>query len=491
MKSMTFEKVYNNVCSYISDPKELEMIKNAYICAEKNHSGQKRQSGEAYITHPLAVAFILSEIHADAETIAAGILHDTIEDTCKECPITKEYISEHFNLNVASLVAAVSMINKINFNTKEEENESNAIQLLSGITEDVRSIIIKLADRLHNMRTLEYKPQHKQIMTSTTTMDLYIPIANYLGVYNIKNELEDLCLKYLEPDMHAQLSRKVNLLKSERLSEIKVMMSRIKRALSERDLLSDVTIREKNLYESYKQVQRGHTLRDIPDLFALRILANNTDDCYRTLGIVHSLYQPVDDRFKDYIVRPKVNMYQSIHTTLFGPRGDLVQAQIRTPEMNLVATHGITAYLGDGKSDVNEVLKAKFNFFKSLVEINQSTGSEIEFLKHAKSEILASNTIRCFTPKGSIVELPIGAIAVDFAYKLHTEIGETMTAAIINGSYAEPSTELHDKDRVKIITGLKSEGPNLNWLPHCKTALAKKMIPEYYHRKDRQEELNR
>lgn len=472
---MNLEHLLENIETYNNNEEDLQMIVKAYHYAEKMHTDQKRQSGEPYIVHPLSVAIILSEIEADTNTIVAGLLHDTLEDT----DIKKDDIAHEFNPFVAMLVDGVTKIGKMNFSSREDEVAGNTRKLLSGITEDIRIVLIKLADRLHNMRTLEFKKPEKQKENALETMEIFVPLAYYLGCYRIKSELEDLSFKYINPEMYFELDKKVKKIESETHGDLHSMLSDIHTILTDNNISNEIKARTKNIYGIYKRLKEGNKLNEIHDLLALKIMVDDIKNCYLTLGYVHSLFPPVNGRMKDFLVQPKTNMYQSLHTTVFGKGEHLVQTQIRTFEMDKIASLGLTAYWQDENVVMNDELRNRFQFFKSLVDINSSTSDNREFLEEIRHEILGSN-IYVYTPKGEVIELPIGSTPIDFAYKIHTDVGNSMVAAIINGNYATPESRLQNKDIVKIITNDMAFGPNKEWAEQCQTVLAKKKIRAFY-----------
>lgn len=472
---MNLEHLLENIETYNNNEEDLQMIVKAYHYAEKMHTDQKRQSGEPYIVHPLSVAIILSEIEADTNTIVAGLLHDTLEDT----DIKKDDIAHEFNPFVAMLVDGVTKIGKMNFSSREDEVAGNTRKLLSGITEDIRIVLIKLADRLHNMRTLEFKKPEKQKENALETMEIFVPLAYYLGCYRIKSELEDLSFKYINPEMYFELDKKVKKIESETHGDLHSMLSDIHTILTDNNISNEIKARTKNIYGIYKRLKEGNKLNEIHDLLALKIMVDDIKNCYLTLGYVHSLFPPVNGRMKDFLVQPKTNMYQSLHTTVFGKGEHLVQTQIRTFEMDKIASLGLTAYWQDENVVMNDELRNRFQFFKSLVDINSSTSDNREFLEEIRHEILGSN-IYVYTPKGEVIELPIGSTPIDFAYKIHTDVGNSTVAAIINGNYATPESRLQNKDIVKIITNDMAFGPNKEWAEQCQTVLAKKKIRAFY-----------
>ena len=460
------------------NPNEIEIVKRAYEYAANLHSGQTRQSGEPYISHPLNVAYILAEMHADRDTVCAGLLHDTLEDT----NITKEDISHDFNQNIANLVDGVTKLSKMNFSSKQDQKYANTRKIITGITEDVRIIIIKLADRLHNMRTLQFKSEFKQKENSIETMEIFVPLAYYIGAYRIKSELEDLSLKYLKPDMYKQIEERKIRLEQTSSYCLTEMLSKIERLLRDNSIPNEIKVRTKNIYGIYKRLSEGHRLSDIHDLLALKIMVDNVENCYRTLGMIHSEYHPINDKFKDYICNPKTNMYRSLHTTVFGPDDKLVQTQIRTFDMDRVASFGLTAYWDEQKGKARDVmqedLRQKFQFFKSLTEINSMFGDNQQFVNQVKSELFADK-VYVYTTKGDIIELPRGSTPIDFAYKIHTDIGNTMVGAFVNDEYVPIDYVLQNKDRVRIVTDDLSYGPREDWIDKAHTSLAKRKIREF------------
>ena len=476
MKSASFKELMNNL-NYLSQ-EELEKISKAFSCASKLHKGQKRQSGEDYVSHPLTVAFILSEMKADSDTICAALLHDTIEDT----DITKDQIELLFNKEIASLVDGVTKISNIHFSSREQEIATNTRKIITSLDEDVRIVIIKLADRLHNMRTLEYKNEFKQKETSLETMEIFVPLAYYLGAYKLKNELEDLSFKFLKPDLYGEISEIINKATPELEETTIEILKSINELLENENIPFELKSRIKNVYGIYKNITKGKKLADIHDLLAIKVIVDNIKDCYVTLGLIHSKYTPINREFKDYISLPKTNMYQSIHTTVFGPKDSLVQTQIRTKEMNQINTYGLTAYWDinkeNAKTTMQEDLKSKFQFFKSLTEINALTSDNKEFVAKVKTELFGGN-IYVYTPKGDIIELPYGSTPIDFAYKIHTDIGNTMVGAIVNDNPEAIDYILQNKDRVKIITDPLSFGPRKEWQEKAHTMKAKRLIREF------------
>ena len=474
---MKLDELVEKVQEYLNT-QEIVKVKNAYQYANTLHDGQLRQSGEPYIIHPLTVAYILAEMHADCDTICAGLLHDTLEDT----DTSKEEIAELFGSETANLVDGVTKLKKMNFSSKEEQNMANTRKIITGITSDVRIIIIKLADRLHNMRTLQFKSEFKQKENSMETMDIFVPLAYYIGAYRIKSELEDLSLRYLYPDTYKKIEERKIKVEEDSKSCLQEMLSTIQKILSDKEIPNEIKVRTKNIYGIYKRQQQGHTLSDIHDLLALKIIVDEIENCYITLGAVHSKYNPINDKFKDYIYNPKTNMYRSLHTTVFGPEDRLVQTQIRTFDMDKVASFGLTAYWEthdeNAREEMQSKLKEKYQFFSSLVEMNSMFADNKEFVSQVKKEIF-TDKVYVYTTKGEIIELPKGSNIIDFAYKVNADVGNTMIGATVNNRPVEVDYILRNKDRVKILTDDLSYGPREDWIEKAHTAYAKKKIREF------------
>ncbi len=484
MEELSIDLLLDAVARYQKEG--LDSIKKAYLLAEKLHDGQKRQSGEPYIIHPLSVAFILSQMHADTDTICAALLHDTIEDSS----ITKEEIALLFNPQVAKLVDGVTKISKLNFSSKEEQNLANTRKIILSLTEDVRIIIIKLADRLHNMRTLQYKSRFKQQENALETLELFAPLAYYLGAYTIKNELEDLSLRYLEPKLYDNYQKKRQKLEKDAKNILLTTKDHIQEKLEEHKINNHIQIRIKNIFGLYKKLDAGYSLNTIHDLFALKVITEKVEDCYLSLGLIHSIYPPINERFKDYICNPKTNYYQSLHTTIYGENNRLVQIQIRTQDMDKIANYGIMTYFDLYQGQTREIMQEKlkrYQFYHSLLEIDEVLGDNQDFVKQVKRELFTEK-VHTFTPDGDIIELPKGSSIIDFAYSLSEDIGNTMIGACVNGSMV-PIEEytLKTKDRVHIITDELAYGPKEKWYHLAKTTRAKKLIKSFQEK----EHLNR
>ncbi|MDD7315701.1 MAG: HD domain-containing protein, partial [Bacilli bacterium] len=387
-----------------------------------------------------------------------------------------------FNPEIASLVDGVTKISKLNFSTKQEQNVANTRKIITGITSDVRIIIIKLADRLHNMRTLEYKTEFKQKENSLETMDIFVPLAYYIGAYRIKSELEDLSFRYLKPDIYMSLLDKNKRLEEENKNLLLEMKYKIENILKDNNIPNEIKVRTKNIYGIYKRLHEGERLSDIHDLFSLKIMVDEIDDCYRGLRYVHSLYHPINSKFKDYICNPKTNMYSSLHTTVFGPEGRLIQTQIRTFDMDKIASFGLTAYFdinkGDARKVMQEDLKNKYQFFSSLLEINSVFADNQEFVNQIKNELF-SDKVYIYGMNGRIVELPKGSTVIDYAFNLDSDIGNTMVGAIVNDDYKDVSYVLKNNDRVRIISDELSFGPREEWITKAITTKARKRIREF------------
>ena len=373
------------------DELAIDIITKAYNCANKAHEGQIRQSGEPYISHPLSVAYILASMNADSDTICAGLLHDTIEDT----KLTKEDIKKEFNEDIANLVDGVTKISKLNFSSATDMDFANTRKIITSITEDVRIIIIKIADRLHNMRTLEYKSEFKQKKISLETLELFVPLAYYIGAYNIKREMEDIALKYLKPELYKEIEEKRNSIGDKCQESLEDMLKKINEMLEEKKIHNSMRIRIKNIYGIYKKMQDNYKIADIHDLLSIKVIVNSIEECYQVLGIVHSKYSPINEKFKDYISNSKTNMYRSLHTTVFGENDKIVQIQIKTFEMDNIAENGLTAYWkinGEEKARdlMQEDLKKKYQFYKSLSEINKKFEDNQDFIKQVQSELFSN-----------------------------------------------------------------------------------------------------
>ena len=473
---------------------DTKLIMKAYNLANEKHKNQKRSSGEPYIIHPLNVAYILAGIGLDESTLCAALLHDVVEDT----DLTNKDLSEMFGEEIAQMVEGVTKLSTIQFATVEEKQVENYRRMFLAMGKDIRVILIKLADRLHNMRTLKYLTRERQIANAKETLDLYAPLANRLGLYSIKAELEDLGFKYLKPEEYHELVEGINKKKDERLKFIEKIMDDIHVQLKKQRIDAEVTGRAKHLYSIYRKMKRDNcTLDQIYDLFAMRIIVNSVKDCYAALGVVHEMYSPMPGRFKDYIAVPKPNMYQSIHTTLLGEKGTPFEVQIRTWDMHRVAEYGIAAhwaykeanFLGRGKKNV-VVTEDKLAWLRETLEWQQELQDPTQFLENLKTELF-EDEVYAFTPKGAIKVLPKGSTPIDFAYSIHAEIGNHMTGCKINSKMVPIITEIKNGDIVEIITSENSKGPSLDWLKFVKSTSAKTKINSWFKKEKKAENIEK
>jgi len=488
---ITFNDVLESINTYIEDEEQISIIKKAYNFANKKHSGQLRKSGEPYIIHPLNVALILSGISADYETISAALLHDVLED----CDCSVEEMEDEFGVNITRLVTGVTRLSRINFSTENEYLIDYYKKIIVGMSEDVRVIIVKLADCLHNMRTLWALPEERQKIKAHETLDIFAPIAHHLGIHKIKSELEDLSLRYLKPDVFYDIAEKLNKTKLERDKTVFDMQTSVSELLDEHHINHEIKGRAKSIYSIYNKLDKGKKFSDIYDLLALRILVNTEQECYLALGIIHSKFKPLPKRFKDYIAMPKPNMYQSLHTTVFGIDGYLFEIQIRTYDMNEVAENGIASHWaykegsGPVRVDILNQTEQKLQFFKSIIDLSSDKMSSEDFVNSVRDDLL-NNNIYCFTPKGDVIELPVGATPLDFAYRIHTRVGETTVGAIVNNNIVPLNYELKSNDIVKINTN-KSSTPSKEWINMVKTTQARNKIKSFFTKNEREVYIER
>ncbi|OWZ83614.1 (p)ppGpp synthetase [Natranaerobius trueperi] len=482
-----FFTLKEKIKSYQFDDSNFDLLDRAYEYAKKQHGEQKRSSGEDYIIHPIEVALVLAELELDIDSISAGILHDVIEDTS----VTKEDLEEKFGDEIALLVDGVTKLSKFNFKSKEEHQAENLRKMFFAMASDIRVILIKLADRTHNMRTLQYLPERKQKATAKETMEIYAPLANRLGIYKIKWELEDLAFRYLEPEQYYFLAEKIVQKRKEREEYIKKIQVDLQKKLDEMGIEGEIQGRPKHLYSIYSKMQKtSKDLNEIYDLIALRVIVNNVKECYAVLGTVHTLWKPVPGRFKDYIAVPKPNMYQSLHTTVLCPQGNLVEIQIRTWDMHRTAEYGIAAHwrYKEGNNKDGKFAQ-KVSWFRQLLEWQQDTSDAKEFMEHLKVDLF-SDEVFVFTPKGDVIDLPSGSTPLDFAYRIHTDIGNTCIGAKISGRMVSLDYQLDTGDVVEILTS-KQATPSRDWLNIVKTSQAKNKVRQWFKRQKREENIQR
>lgn len=481
----TYDELYDQVKTYIPED-ELKDISRAYAFAYEHHFGVKRKSGEDYIVHPLNVAYILTSINADSATIEAALLHDVIED----CNVTEEEIEEKFGHEVMILVRGVTKINRLTFKNDSEATIVNHRKIIVGLSEDVRVIIVKLADRLHNMRTLWAIPEDRAKAKAKETLDILTPIAHRLGMSEIKSELEDLSLRYYKPNVYFDIVEKLNKTKVERESLVTEMMREVSSILNEHNIKHEIKGRAKSVYSIYNKLNKGKKFNEIYDLLALRVFVDTKEDCYQALGLIHSKYKPMPKRFKDYIAMPKANMYQSLHTTVFGINGNPFEIQIRTYEMDLVAEKGIASHWSykEGGKVMQNAMEQKLQFFRSIMELTEEENKSSEFMNAVMNDVL-KDSIYVYTPKGDVIELPLGSTPIDFAYRVHSKIGDTMVGAIVNDQIVPLDYKLKENDIVKINTNKNSNGPSKEWIKMAFTTHAKNKIKNFYSKIDKNENL--
>ena len=473
---------------------DVSVILKAAEYAEKYHAGQLRKSGEPYIIHPFCVAIILAGMDMDRATISAALLHDVVEDT----GATLAELEAEFSPEIAELVDGVTKLTNLSYDlSKIEQQAENLRKMFIAMAKDIRVIIIKLADRLHNLRTLQYQSREKQIEKSRETLDIYSPIADRLGISKMKVELDDLSLKYLEPAVYDELKEKISLKREERDALILAIGREISRHLREAGIKATVVGRVKHFYSIYKKmIKQQRNLEEIYDLFAVRILVDSVKDCYAALGLIHEMYKPIPGRFKDYIAMPKANMYQSLHTTLMGRDGTPFEVQIRTFEMHRIAEFGIAAhwnYKEKGSSKVADAAETdRMNWLRQVLELNKESESNKEFLDSVKTDLdLMTDEVYCFTPTGEVKSLPLGSTPIDFAYSVHTAVGNKMVGARVNGRLVPIDYEIKNGDRIEVITSQNAKGPSLDWLKIVKSAHTRNKINAWFKTEKREENIAR
>ena len=467
---------------------DLELLEEVYRFAEDLHKGQVRKSGEAYIIHPLSVALILAELGMDEKAVAAGLLHDVAEDTrCKQ-----NCLENNFGEEVTFLVNGVTKLSKLECSSKEERQLESYRKMFLSMAEDVRVVMIKLGDRLHNMRTLKYQSPEKQKSIAQETLEIYAPIANRLGISKVKWELEDLCLRYLEPEKFYELVERISMKRDEREEYIQEIIERLHRELDKVGIQADISGRPKHFYSIYNKMKKQNKdLDELYDLIAVRLLVDSVKDCYAALGIVHTLWRPIPMRFKDYIAMPKPNMYQSLHTTVIGPNGDPFEIQIRTYEMHHTAEYGIAAHWIYKESGGSEISKdsTQLSWLEQIKEMQNEARDNKDFLNSVKIDLF-SDTVFVFSPKGEVYELPAGSGPLDFAYKVHSGVGNSCIGAKVNKKIVPLNYQLKNGDIVEILTS-KQAKPSLDWVNQCKTSQARNKIRQWFKKEGREENLQR
>ena len=481
---VTIEDVKKLLIAY-NPSADIKLLEEAYLFANDAHREQKRLSGEAYITHPIEIAYILTELRMDIQTIIAGLLHDVVEDT----DYSYSDIKTKFGDEIAELVDGVTKITKLEYANKEDQQAESFRKMFIAMANDIRVIIIKLADRLHNMRTLSAMPKNKQIEKAHETLDVYAPIAHRLGIFRIKWEFEDLALRYLEPEKYYDLVERVAQKRQERESFIQDVIEILSSKLSDEGIQSEIKGRPKHFYSIYKKMESGKNFNEIYDLTAIRVLVDTVNDCYAALGWVHTLWKPIPGRIKDYIAMPKPNMYQSLHTTVIGPGGTPFEIQIRTNEMHRIAEYGIAAHwkYKEGKQGSDE-LGEKLRWLWEIKELGQEVEDSDEFMDAVKKD-LYTDEVFVFTPKGKVIELPMGACPIDFAYRIHSDIGNSCVGAKINGKMVPINYKLKTGDIVEVVTSPTSKGPSRDWLKVVVSSHAKNKIRSYFRKADKEENI--
>ena len=492
-----YEKLINTIREYHPST-DLSMVEKAYKLARDAHKDQKRKSGEPYIIHPLCVAIILAELELDKETIVAGLLHDVVEDTV----MTDEEIRQEFGAEVALLVDGVTKLGQLSYDAdKVEVQAENLRKMFLAMAKDIRVILIKLADRLHNMRTLKYMTPEKQKEKARETMDIYAPIAQRLGISKIKIELDDLSLKYLEPEAYYDLVHQIAQRKSVRDDYVQSLVEEVKKHIHEAGIPAQIDGRAKHFFSIYKKMKnQDKTLDQIYDLFAIRIIVDSVKDCYAALGVIHEMYKPIPGRFKDYIAMPKPNMYQSLHTTLIGPTGQPFEIQIRTYEMHRTAEYGIAAHWkykeasnnGGAAAPMTVTEEEKLSWLRQILEWQRDMSDNKEFMSLLKSDLdLFSDTVFCFTPTGDVKNLPNGSTPIDFAYSIHSAVGNKMIGAKVNGKLVPIDYVIQNGDRIEVLTSQNSKGPSRDWLNIVKSTQAKNKINQWFRSELKEENIIR
>ncbi|MBT9155512.1 MAG: GTP pyrophosphokinase [Firmicutes bacterium] len=466
---------------------DVTVLRRAFDFAERAHAGQLRESGDEYIGHPIEVALILADIHMDMETLAAAILHDVAEDTESGLP----QVTQEFGPRVAKLVDGVTKLSRLEYRSQQEQQAESLRKMFLAMAEDLRVVLIKLADRLHNMRTLKFRAPLKQKTTAKETLDIYAPLAHRLGISSMQWELEDLAFRYLEPLAYRDVAARVAARREDREAVIAEVLRTLSRHISEAGIRADVGGRPKHFYSIYKKLQAGRSFEEIFDLTALRVIVDTVGDCYAVLGIVHNLWHPIPGRIKDYISTPKPNMYQSLHTTVVGARGQPLEFQIRTLAMHQVAEHGIAAHWAYKEgSKLEKGLINKLTWLRSILEWQQELSGAEEFVDGLKMDLF-TDEVFVFTPKGDVLDLPVGSVPLDFAYRVHTDVGHRCVGAKVNGRMVPLTHELKTGDIVEIITSKQTNGPSRDWMKLVRTPQARSKIRQWFRKEQKAENIER
>ncbi len=483
----TPEKLFEKLAGYLSE-EQLKIIQKAYEVAKEAHVGQKRASGDDYIVHPVGVAYILAGLQLDADSIAAAILHDVVEDT----DIKLEKVKEMFGENVAMLVDGLTKLGRIEYLSKEDQQAENYRKMFLAMAKDIRVVLIKLADRLHNMRTLSFMPEAKQKSIARETLELFAPLAHRLGIYNIKWELEDLAFRFIEPEIYADLVEKVKQQRKELEAIIQQAIDVLSKELEEVHIPCRIHGRAKNLYSIYKKMQRDHKeITEIYDLLAIRVLVDTVKDCYGALGVVHTLWKPMPRRFKDYVAVPKSNMYQSLHTTVVSNQGQPLEIQIRTFEMHRISEYGIAAHwrYKDGGKGGGKAFEDKLSWLRQMLEWHQDLKDTREFVDMVKTDVFTAEEVFVFTPRGDVIDLTAGAVPIDFAYRIHTDVGHRCVGAKVNGRIVPLDYKLTNGDIVEVITSKQANGPSRDWLNIVASPDTRNKIRQWFKKEKREDNI--